>query len=102
MNKIRTMVAYGIILGATASGETIATREMTQQQRIREGVRSGELTPAERQRLQMREANLRREIRRDRADGHGLSAAERRKIEEKQARLSRAIYRQKHDNQVRP
>jgi hypothetical protein len=81
----------------------IQTRQARQQQRIAEGIESGQLTARETARLERKETRLNREIRRDRADGGGLSARERRKINRQQNQLSRGIYREKHDRQrVRP
>jgi hypothetical protein len=81
----------------------IRTRQARQQQRIAQGIESGQLTARETARLERKETRLNREIRRDRADGGGLSAQERTKINRQQNRLSRQIYREKHDRQrVRP
>jgi hypothetical protein len=101
MNKITIGAMIGIFLTGAANGESIYAREVRQYQRVREGIRSGELTGREAAVLQRREAKLHRQIRRDHLDGNGLSPAERQKIDRKQDRLSRQIYRQKHDNQVR-
>lgn len=101
MNKMWIVAAYGIILTITANGESIHAREVRQERRIREGVRSGQLTPRENAALQFREVKLHREIRRDRIDGGGLTGLERHRIDRKQDQLSREIYRQKHDYQFR-
>ncbi|MBV6432532.1 MAG: hypothetical protein IANPNBLG_02674 [Bryobacteraceae bacterium] len=102
MNLIKT-VSLTAILGATlyAAGP-IATRGVNQQQRIRQGVHSGQLTPLETARLQARERALHREITHDRITGNGLSPRERRSINRQRNALSHQIYRQKHDAQVRP
>jgi hypothetical protein len=75
----------------------IRNRRENQQDRIAQGVGSGQLTPRETARLEGREANLNRTIRRDRRSGGGLSVQERRQINRRQNQLSRDIYRQKHD-----
>jgi hypothetical protein len=75
----------------------IRNRQDRQQDRIAQGVGSGQLTPRETARLEGREANLNRTIRRDRRSGGGLSTQERRQINRRQDRLSRDIHRQKHD-----
>ena len=69
--------------------------------RIRQGVRSGELTPRERAGLKMKEARVRRDERAARANGV-VTPAERRNINRDKRSLNRSIYRQKHDAQVRP
>ena len=105
-NRWTQVVVSGIgILGlfaATTLAQTIKKRERTQQGRIAEGVKSGELTKKEAVKLEKKEAKLHREIQRDRKDGPGLTAKERLKIENKQDRLSRQVYKQKHDDQKRP
>jgi hypothetical protein len=91
-----------LLLSSTASAEgRIHKRQERQQQRIGQGVESGQLTAGETARLEGREARLNREIRRDRADGGGLSPHERAKIDRQQDRLSRQIYRDKHNHRVR-
>lgn len=84
-----------------AAPPTIAGRQVNQQARIAQGVRSGSLTRGETAAIQSREARLAREIRRDRVDGGGLSAAERAKIQAKQNNLSNRIYDLKNNGRVR-
>jgi hypothetical protein len=93
-----------VMLGAALASpavfaQNVHRRQVNQQRRIGEGVKSGQLTPRETVRLERNETRLNREIRRDRRDGGGLSARERGKIDRRQDALSRQIYRQKHDNQ---
>lgn len=96
------MLVAGVLTLPVASAQRIEKRKEAQQARIRQGVRSGELTRGEARRLENQEHRLNREIRRDRIDGGGLSPAERAKIERKQDRMSRRIAREKHDAQRRP
>jgi hypothetical protein len=77
----------------------IATRKDRQQERIGQGVQSGSMTAAEAARIEAREANLNKKIRKDRRDGKGLTAKEKAKIETRQDRISEDIYKQKHDKQ---
>jgi len=94
---------FGLALlpsAARAEGR-IHKRQEKQQQRIGQGVESGQLTAGETARIEGREARLNREIRRDRADGGGLSAHERAKINRQQNHLSRDIYRKKHNGRTR-
>ncbi len=80
----------------------IVHRSANQQQRVAQGVRSGELTRRETARIEAQERALHREIVRDRIDGGGLTPAERARIARQQSALSREIYREKHDAQRRP
>ena len=85
---------------ARADGR-IHRRQENQQQRIAEGIESGQLTARETARLERGESRLNREIRHDRRTGGGLSPHERAQIERQQNRMSARIYRQKHDAQKR-
>ena len=69
--------------------------------RIRQGVRSGELTAAERARLKGKEIDIRRDERAARADGV-ITPVERHEIRKDKKNLNRSIYRQKHNAQTRP
>lgn len=90
------------LMAVEAQAGNIARRQWRQQQRIGQGLRSGELTAREAARLERHQARLNRRIAHDRADGGGLSLAERRRITRRQNVESRRIYRQKHDGQARP
>jgi len=88
----------------SASAQTatpdITARQHNEQARIRQGVRSGELTRAEAARLKGREAEIRQDKREAKADGV-VTRDERQDIRKDERQTSRAIYRQKHDGQVR-
>jgi len=101
MKKIAlAMLAAVLGVSMAAGAAEVDRRERRQQERIAEGVRSGELTPRETARLERKEARIHREIERDRAaNGGTLTPAERRRINRQQIRVSRQIYREKHDAQ---
>jgi len=80
---------------------TIGERKENQQDRIANGVNSGELTAGEASRLEKEESHLNAETRRMRADGT-MTPAERARVQRQQNRLSHQIYNQKHDTQVQP
>ena len=94
------MVGMFLVVGV-GFAENIKKREKRQQERIDNGVESGDLTKKEAAKLKAQEAKLHREIKRDRKDGGGLTKKERAKIDAKQDRLSRRIAKQKHDKQKR-
>ena len=73
-------------------------RGARQERRIRQGERSGELTPREVDRLERRETQIRADKAAARADGR-VTPAERARIQREENRASRAIYREKHDRQ---
>jgi hypothetical protein len=78
---------------------SINARERRQERRIRQGVRSGELTRGEAERLQAEEARIRVDEAYARRSGGELTAKERARIEREESRASKDIYRQKHDRQ---
>ncbi|HEX8069070.1 MAG TPA: hypothetical protein VF546_03900 [Pyrinomonadaceae bacterium] len=79
----------------------INAREHRQQERIRAGVRSGELTRAEAARLEAEQARIRVYEAYARRSGGELTARERLRLERSLNHSSRDIYRQKHDGQDR-
>ena len=77
-------------------------REERQQQRIAEGVRSGELTPRETRQLERQQGRIERQERRDMARHNGhLTAGEQARLNREQNRASRNIYAKKHNRAVR-
>lgn len=76
----------------------VGQRRENQQDRIAQGVKSGQLTAGETAHLEKREGNINREVRNDRAaNGGKLTGQERRQVNRQQNRTSRAIYRDKHN-----
>lgn len=77
---------------------TINQRREFQQHRIAQGVRSGQLTARETNRLERREASIGRTERNMRAADRGhLTRADRVSLNHRLNRTSRAIYRDKHN-----
>ena len=81
--------------------ESVNARQREQQQRIREGLRSGELTRREAGRLEAEESRIRRNEAQARRSGGQFTPRERARIERQLNHSSRDIYRQKHDRQDR-
>jgi hypothetical protein len=103
MHGPKTLAAalVGLLAVAGAASAGVNQREHRQMQRIRQGVRSGELTGRETRRLLRDQAHIRaEEFRYRHNDGH-LSARERADLQRDLNRSSRRIYRQKHDGQDR-
>lgn len=83
---------------AVSSFAQVNERRENQQDRIAQGVQSGQLTPGETTNLEDKERALNGEIRADRkADGGKLTAAEKKRINRQQNALSRQIYTDKHN-----
>jgi hypothetical protein len=93
-----------LFLGTMPAGaQTVDQREMNQQRRIEQGVRSGEITPKEFNRLEKREANIQRtEGRMKEENGGSLTPGERARLNRRLNRTSRAIYRDKHNDREVP
>ena len=93
-----TALFAGVVpLGANAA--QINRREHREQVRIRQGIRSGELTRPEVRRLEAQQAKIRIDERLARRNG--LNAKERERLKKELNRASKNIYNQKHDNQDR-
>jgi hypothetical protein len=76
-------------------------REARQENRIKQGVQSGELTKHEAKRLARGQKKVDRFQEKAMADGV-MSPEEKVKLEQMQDRQSKRIYKQKHDGQAKP
>jgi len=80
------------------SKPTIAQRKENQQDRIAQGVKSGQLTAGETANLESKEAAVNGETRADRAaNGGKLTTAEKQQVNQQQNQLSKQIYNDKHN-----
>jgi len=95
------LFVLGISAVAMAGPRGINHREYREQQRINQGIRSGELTRHEAVRLEEGLAKIRTDERFDRMSGGGINRRERAQLNRELNRESRAIYHQKHDGQER-
>ena len=106
-------LALGLAAGAAAQNKSprflgppvqrpnpINERQRDQQKRIREGVRSGELTRAEAVRLEREQRDTRQLERRVRADGT-VTPVERARVQRQLNQSSRHIKRAKHNDRDR-
>jgi hypothetical protein len=88
----------GTTTTAPAQKPTIAQRKENQQDRIANGVKSGQLTAGETSKLETKEAAINGETRADRAaNGGKLTPAEKQQINKQQNTLSKQIYNDKHN-----
>jgi hypothetical protein len=93
------MISAALLLPLLHADDKIADRKDNQQDRIAQGVKSGQLTPAETARLETREKNLNQTIRADRAGNNGkLTPQEKQQVNNRQNRISRSIYKDKHNS----
>jgi hypothetical protein len=81
-----------------AQQPTVGQRKENQQDRIANGVQSGQLTAGETSKLETKEAAINGETRADRAaNGGKLTSAEKTQINQQQNQLSKQIYTDKHN-----
>src|SRR5438477_6881982 len=101
MKFARTAIAAALGLafcGAAFAQAGTVQRDVNQQQRIEQGLKSGELNTREAARLEREESRVERDQARAMQDGK-LSPAEKARLAREQNKVSRDIYREKHDAQ---
>ena len=83
---------------AAQAKPTVAQRKENQQDRIANGVQSGQLTAGETANLEKKEAAINKETAADRAaNGGKLTAAEKQQVNKQQDQVSKQIYADKHN-----
>jgi hypothetical protein len=119
-NSLLVLAIGGLLLTGSAAAQTATTstsgagpgvvdpghprvnqvngREAKQQNRIANGVKSGELSPKETANLEHREASVQKREQKDMAAHNGhLTKAEQKGINRQQNRISKSIYKDKHN-----
>ncbi len=97
---IATIVSTALLVSVPMFAARVDRRQKEQQERIAQGVSSGELTAHETVRLEREQAGLQAEKHDMREDNGGkLTNGEKVRLNNQQNRLSRQIYHQKHDGQ---
>jgi hypothetical protein len=95
-----TAITFFGLLSNVAAQQNLNKANRTNNQRIVQGVKSGELTRAETVRLAKNQREITRDIKLAKADGI-VTKMERREIERAQCQQSRNIKRVKHNNRDR-
>ncbi len=105
--SILTAISFSLVLSTIAFAQEpgsrtpgIRKRQINQQQRIGQGVRSGELTRREVRILEKEQREINQDKREAKSDG-AVTRRERREIHRDQNQASRHIYRGKHNNRDR-
>lgn len=98
MKKLVILTAVLALFAAAASAQS--GRNGRQHHRIERGFDNGELTRAERARLERNNALYKKEMRRALRDGR-ITPAERRRLEAIKRQNSREIYGYKHNSRIR-
>jgi hypothetical protein len=105
MKLSRVLVGAVIVCGsfgrvyAQDKTPVVDQREKNQQERIDQGIKSGELTKREAMRLEAQQGKIKVDEAKAKSDGV-VTAKERAKLKREQNRASRAIYRKKHNARV--
>ncbi|MBI1804288.1 MAG: hypothetical protein HY033_03250 [Ignavibacteriae bacterium] len=94
------MLTFAGSVFAQTQTPQVDAREKNQQERIKEGVKSGELTGGETRRLEAEQGKIKADEMNAKADGK-VTPAERRHIKREQNRASRHIYKKKHNARER-
>lgn len=101
--SILLSVTFILGLGLSAMAQktpVVDNREKRQQRRIKQGVKSGELTKKEAAKLEAGQAKTHAMEAKAKSDGK-VTVKERAKLQRRENKTSRKIYRQKHDGQNR-
>jgi len=86
-----------------AAFQSVNQRANNQQQRIGQGVRSGQMTAGETRNVEGREASINRQTANDRAaNGGRLTTQEHQQINQRQNNVSQSIYNDKHNAATQP
>ncbi len=94
LSKIIAAFSFLMILAFSVSAQT------TDKRKVKQGVRSGELTKAETYRLARQQKDIRQEVRQAKADGE-ITRCERKEIKVDKKKQDASIYRLKHNNKDR-
>jgi uncharacterized membrane protein YebE (DUF533 family) len=96
---IAVLTAFTLPVLAQTNTPNIDQRQANQQQRIDQGVKSGELTGKEAARLEKGQAHV--QTMKDKAEADGkVTPRERKRIQRAQNKQSKKIYHEKHDRQT--
>jgi len=81
----------------------VGQRQTNQQQRIAQGIKSGQLTAGETAKLENQQRGINQEVKADRAaNGGKLTAGEKQQVNRQQNQASRNIYNKKHNGATQP
>jgi hypothetical protein len=81
----------------------VGQRREAQQDRIAQGIKSGQLTPSETAKLEKQQQGINKQVATDRkANGGTLNAAQKKQVNKEQNQASRNIYKKKHNAATQP
>jgi len=103
MKRFLIVVLAAALFGSVAFAQTatpkVTKRQHHQQQRIKEGIKSGEVTKGEAARLEAQQGKIAVDKAKAKSDGV-VTAKERAKLQREQNRASKNIYKKKHNEKV--
>lgn len=99
MKRTKFIVAFLVMIIAAGSAEA-QTESSYQRKRVKQGVRSGELTKAETINLAHQQKEIREDMRDAKADG-AVTKGERKEIKKDKHHANRSIARKKHNGRDR-
>lgn len=94
--KSRFLLVVAIILGTAIGSQAQVSNQRNQPQRIKQGVRSGQISKREAHRIVHNQRDLRQDKRLARADGT-ITPAERKILKREQRMNKRRIHRARHN-----
>jgi hypothetical protein len=95
---LTSLMASVLAAGALAQTSEVGQRKVDQQDRIAQGVRSGQLTAAGTANLEKKESSSNQEVKTDRSlNGGKLTQQEKQTVNQQQNKLSNRIYDDKHN-----
>lgn len=100
MKRIALTVMAAALAAAAAFAQSseVGQRKENQQDRIAQGVKSGQLTAGETSNLEKKESSINQEVRTDRSlNGGKLTSQEKQTVNRQQNQMSRQIYNDKHN-----
>lgn len=101
--KAKLFLAAAIMfsLGISSASAQVRQNAKNQHKRIKQGVRSGELTKPEAINLAKDQREIRQDVREAKRNDGVITPTERKEIRQDQRQASRKIYRKKHNNRDR-
>jgi methylthioribose-1-phosphate isomerase len=96
---LATAIMFSLGIGSVSA--QVRQKARTQHQRIKQGVRSGELTKPEAINLAKDQREIRQEVKDAKSNDGVITPTERKEIKQDQRQASRKIYRKKHNNRDR-
>ena len=100
MKRIAWTVTMAALVAAAGFAQTseVGQRKENQQDRIAQGVKSGQLTAGETANLEKKESSINQEVRTDRSlNGGKLTTGEKKIVNQQQNQMSNQIYKDKHN-----